>query len=92
MSNAYEQFKELCRKIENAPLFEIVPQIKLVPKNKKGSKIYIKKKNRGKFTESAKRAGRSVQEHAIAILNDPDATPLQKKRANFARNAAKWNK
>jgi hypothetical protein len=25
-------------------------------------------------------------------LNNPNATPLQKKRANFARNAAKWNK
>jgi hypothetical protein len=27
---------------------------------KNGSKIYIKKKNRGKFTESAKRAGMGV--------------------------------
>ena len=56
---------------------------------KSGSKIHIKKKNRGKFTASAKAAGRSVQEHARAVLNDPNATPLQKKRANFARNAAK---
>lgn len=52
--------------------------------------IHIKKKNKGKFTAAAKRAGRSVQEHARAVLNDPNATPLQKKRANFARNAAKW--
>lgn len=57
---------------------------------KKGGKIYIKKKNRGKFTESARRAGQSVQEHAKSVLNDPNATPLQKKRANFARNAVKW--
>ena len=56
---------------------------------KSGSKIHIKKKNRGKFTKSAKAAGRSVQEHAKAVLNDPNATALQKKRANFARNAAK---
>ena len=56
---------------------------------KSGGKIHIKKKNRGKFTESAKRAGKSVQEHARAVLNDPNATALQKKRANFARNAAK---
>lgn len=54
------------------------------------SGIYIKKKNRGKFTESAKRAGKSVQEHAKDVLNDPNATPLQKKRANFARNAKKF--
>lgn len=59
---------------------------------KKGSRIHIKKKNRGKFTASAKRAGKSVQQHARDILADPSATPLQKKRANFARNAAKWHK
>lgn len=58
---------------------------------KKGAKIHIKKENRGKFTKSAKAAGQSVQEHAKSVLNDPDATPLQKKRANFARNAAKWH-
>lgn len=57
---------------------------------KEGSKIHIKKENRGKFTASAKAAGQSVQEHAKSVLNNPKATPLQKKRANFARNAAKW--
>ena len=57
---------------------------------KNGSKIHIKAKNKGKFTKSAKAAGQSVQEHAKSVLNDPNATPLQKKRANFARNAAKW--
>ena len=56
---------------------------------KKGG-ITIKKENRGKFTKSAKAAGKSVQEYAAKVLSDPNATPLQKKRANFARNAAKW--
>ena len=65
---------------------------KLVRKDKNGSKIHIKKKNRGKFTASAKKAGQSVQEHARSVLNNPNATPLQKKRANFARNAASWSK
>ena len=65
---------------------------RLIPKKKKGNKIHIKKKNRGKFTESAKRAGQSVQEHARSVMNDPNATPLQRKRANFAINAAKWHK
>ena len=50
---------------------------------KKGGEIHIKKKNRGKFTKSAKAAGESVQEHAAKVLSDPNATPLQKKRANF---------
>ena len=67
-------------------------QILGVPYLKKGSGIHIKKKNRGKFTASAKRAGKTVQQHARDILADPSATPLQKKRANFARNAAKWSK
>lgn len=62
---------------------------RLIPKGKSG--IHIKKENRGKFTEAAKQAGKSVQEHAIDVLNDPNATPLQKKRANFARNAKKFN-
>ena len=57
---------------------------------KKGGRIHIKKKNRGKFTKSAKAADESVQEHAAKILRDPNATSLQKKRANFARNSAKW--
>lgn len=56
---------------------------------KNGSGIHIKKENRGKFTASAKAAGESVQEHATKVLNNPKATPLQK-RANFARNASKW--
>jgi hypothetical protein len=52
--------------------------------------IKINPKNKGKFTASAKAAGHSVQEHAKSVLNDPNASPLQKKRANFARNAKKW--
>lgn len=59
---------------------------------KKGGEIHIKKKNRGKFTKSAKAAGESVQEHAAKVLSDPNATPLQKKRANFARNSKRWSK
>lgn len=71
--------------------FDLIDQ-EIVNYLKSGGKIYIKPKNRGKFTASAKRAGKSVQEHAKDVLNDPNATPLQKKRANFARNAAKWHK
>ena len=59
---------------------------------KEGNKIYIKKKNRGKFTASAKRAGMGVQEYAQKVLNDPNATPLQRKRAQFALNSKKWSR
>lgn len=59
-----------------------------IPLAKSG--IHIKKENEGKFTASAQRAGESVQEHAHNVVNNPNATPLQKKRAQFAINAKKW--
>ena len=56
------------------------------------SGIHIKKSNKGKFTASSKKAGQSVQEHAKSVLANPNASAKEKKRANFARNAKKWNK
>ena len=66
---------------------------KVIELFKKGNKIYIKKKNRGSFAKSAKRAGMGVQEYANHILANKDkySTTLVK-RANFARNASKWKK
>ena len=52
--------------------------------------IHIKEENRGKFTASAKAAGESVQEHAHNVVKDPNATTLQKRRAQFAINATKF--
>ena len=57
---------------------------------KNGWGIHINEKNRGKIPATANAAGESVQEHAKHVLNNPNATPLQKKRANFARSASKW--
>jgi len=55
--------------------------------------IKIKKENRGKFTAQAKRAGKSVQGFAKSVLaKGSKASAATKKRANFARNAAKWKK
>lgn len=65
----------------------IVPQYP-IPTYKDGG-IHIKKKNRGKFTASAKKAGQSVQQHAHSVLNNPKASKLQKKRAQFAVNMKK---
>lgn len=56
-----------------------------------GGKIHIKKKNRGKFTAAAKRAGMGVQEYARHVLANKDRySSTLVKRANFARNASKW--
>jgi len=53
--------------------------------------IYIKPENRGKFTAYAKAHGKGVQEMASHIMaNKEDYSPTLVKRANFARNAAKW--
>ena len=61
-----------------------------IPILKKGG-IHIKKKNRGKFTKSAKRAGMGVQEYARHILANKDKySSTLVKRANFARNAKKF--
>lgn len=63
----------------------------LTPSFKKGGHIHIKKKNRGKFTESAKRAGMGVQEYARHVLANKDKySSTLVKRANFARNAKKF--
>ena len=55
--------------------------------------IHINPANKGKFTASANRAGMGVQEFARHVLaNKEDYSATQVKRANFARNAAKWKK
>lgn len=60
---------------------------------KKDGGIHINPANKGKFTASAQRAGMGVQEFAQHVMaNREDYSPTQVKRANFARNAAKWNK
>ena len=54
--------------------------------------IKIKKSTKGTFTAAAKKAGKSVQQEASAVLSNPKASAKMKKKAQFAKNAAKWNK
>ena len=55
--------------------------------------IKIKPANKGKFTAKAKANGRSVQAEAAADLKPGSkASGATRKQANFARNAATWNK
>jgi len=53
---------------------------------KKGSKIHIKKENRGKFTDYC--GGKVTSECISRGKNSPD--PKIRKRATFAANARKW--
>lgn len=57
-----------------------------------GGKIHIKPSKRGTFTAAAKRHGKSVQSFASQVLaNKENYSPAMVKKANFARNAAKWH-
>ena len=57
-----------------------------------GGKIHIKPSKRGTFTAAAKKHGKSVQGFAPQVLaNKEDYSPAMIKKANFARNAAKWH-
>ena len=84
----------ICSAYQN---LKIKNQFSFINKLKKGGQIkdkkdtiHIKDKNKGKFTASAKAAGKSVQEYARSVLNNPNATPLQRRRANFAINSKKF--
>lgn len=58
----------------------------------KGGKIHIKPSKKGTFTAAAKRHGKSVQSFASQVLaNKENYSPAMVKKANFARNAAKWH-
>lgn len=58
---------------------------------KKGG-IHIKPEKRGTFTAAATKHGMGVQEFARKVMaNKEDYSPVMVKKANFARNAAKWH-
>ena len=54
--------------------------------------IHIATSKKGTFTAAATRHGMGVQEFAARVLrNKEDYSPSLVKKANFARNASKWN-
>ena len=58
-----------------------------------GKDIRIKPSKRGTFTKAAKQHGISVQGFANRVLRNPSKySAAMRKKANFARNASKWNK
>lgn len=57
-----------------------------------GGSIHIAKNKRGTFTAAATKHGMGVQEFASHVLANKDKySPAMVKKANFARNAAKWH-
>lgn len=60
---------------------------------KKNGGIHIAPSKRGTFTAAATKHGMGVQEFASKVLRNKDSySPAMVKKANFARNASKWNK
>ena len=58
---------------------------------KNGGGIHIAPSKKGTFTAAAKKHGKSVQAFASQVLAHPENySPAMRKKANFARNAAKW--
>ena len=57
-----------------------------------GKDIRIKPSKRGTFIKAAKQHGMSVQGFANNVLKNPSKySAAMRKKANFARNASKWN-
>ena len=57
-----------------------------------GGGIHIDPSKKGTFTSAAKRHGMGVQEFASRVLsNKDDYSTAMVRKANFARNAAKWH-
>jgi len=79
------------RAYSEQPIYNASTMRNMVTPYASGGTIHIKKENRGKFTAAAKKAGMGVQAYAKKVLANPNASATLKKRANFARNAAKWH-
>jgi hypothetical protein len=57
-----------------------------------GGGIHIKDSKKGTFTAAATKHGKSVQAFASQVLaNKDNYSPAMVKKANFAKNASKWN-
>ena len=66
---------------------------KKLPIQFKNGGIHIAPFKRGTFTAAATKHGMGVQEFASRVLRNKDSySPAMVKKANFARNANKWNK
>ena len=71
-------------RITESQLREIISSV--IMESLRDGGIHIKEKNRGKFTATKERTGKSTAELTHS------KNPLTSKRAIFAQNAKKWNK
>ena len=89
---SYRTPKERATSAAKATLLDIALDSFRTNKKYKDGGIYIKPSKRGTFTAAATKHGMGVQEFASKVLrNKEDYSPSLVKKANFARNASKWN-
>lgn len=76
----------------NAAQLDMLPDLREDRNKKKEGGIHISPSKRGTFTAAATKHGMGVQEFASRVLRNKDSySPAMVKKANFARNASKWN-
>lgn len=89
MNTYHQNLKVLSRRLQEISELETIehPNIvtDMIVQFKKGG-IHIKPENKGKFTATKKKTGKTTEELTHS------KNPVTRKRAVFAQNAAKWNK
>ena len=76
------------RALDESPIIEDAFRLK----QRSGGNIHIAPSKKGTFTAAATKHGMGVQEFAARVLrNKSNYSPSLVKKANFARNASKWN-
>lgn len=98
MSNKNKKYKrsiEDASRISDEEYYNIMEEIAVNRQRneKKNGGIHIAPSKRGTFTAAATKHNMGVQEFASKVLRNKDSySPAMVKKANFARNASKWNK
>ena len=91
----YRRSIEDAGKISDKQYYNIMEEVAINKQinEKKNGGIHIAPSKRGTFTAAATKHGMGVQEFASKVLRNKDSySPAMVKKANFARNASKWNK
>ena len=91
----YRRSIEDAGKISDEEYYNIMEEVDINNQRneKKVGGIHIASSKRGTFTAAATKHNMGVQEFASKVLRNKDSySPAMVKKANFARNASKWNK
>ena len=90
----YRRSIEDAGKISDEQYYDIMEKVavNLQRNEKKNGGINIAPSKQGTFTAAATKHNMGVQEFASKVLRNKDSySPAMVKKANFARNASKWN-